>query len=171
MTDTATIVLFKNDLKKEVFLIFRTDYPIWVLPGGGMENNEKPLETAYRETFEETGFKTKIIRRVGIYLSRSTKELRKAYLFDGQYLSGKYRPEFPGNIGKWFSVNKLPFRISAMTKIRILDCLNQTKKPFLKKSPPIWVFSNIHLLLLQPLATIKYMQKSGIPPFKPKSQS
>lgn len=162
MTDAVSVVSFKNNLKKEVFIIFRTDYPIWVLPGGGMENNESALAAAKRETFEETGFETKIIRKVGTYLTRTSK----IFLYEGLYVSGKYRPEFPGNIGKWFSVKKLPFRITTMTKTRISDCLRKQNKPFLKESPSVWILSNIHLFLLQPVATIKYMQKRSIFPFK-----
>lgn len=170
MTEAVSVVLFKNNLKKEVFLIFRTDYPIWVLPGGAIEKNENPLEAAKRETYEETGFKTKIVRKVGIYLTRSSNNPQNLFLFEGQRVSGKYRPEFPGNLGKWFSIDKLPFRITTMTKDRISDCLKKQSRPFLKKSSSVWIFSNIHLLLLQPIATIKYMQTRTIPPFKQKSR-
>jgi len=171
MTDSAWVVLFRNNLKKDVFLVFRTDYPIWVLSGGGIEKGEQPKEAAGRETSEETGFKTKIVREVGTYFTKSLNNQRKIYLFEGRYVSGKYRPEFLGNIGKWFPVNKLPLRITKMTKERISDCLKKQNIPFLKESSTDWVISNIHLLLLQPIATIKYMHKNSIRLFKQKPQS
>ena len=171
MANSAFVVLFKNNLKNEIFLIFRTDYPIWVLTGGGIEKGESPKEAAGRETYEETGFKTKIVREVGTYFTKSLNNKRKVYLFEGRYVSGKYCPEFPGNIGKWFPVNKLPLRITKMTKDRISDCLKKQNKPFLKESSSDWVISNMHLLMLQLVATIKYMQKHSIRPLKQKSQS
>ena len=58
----STVVLFKDDSRKEVFLVFRSDYPIWVTTGGGAEPDETPEETALREAFEETGFKVKICK-------------------------------------------------------------------------------------------------------------
>lgn len=37
---------------------------LWVLPGGGVEENETTLEAAKREVFEETGIKTEVKRLV-----------------------------------------------------------------------------------------------------------
>ncbi len=36
------------------------------LPGGGIENNEKPEDAFYREVLEETGCKIEIIKKLGI---------------------------------------------------------------------------------------------------------
>ena len=48
------MILFKNDKKQEIFLIYRSDSPVWNLPGGGIEKGESAEETVVRETFEET---------------------------------------------------------------------------------------------------------------------
>jgi 8-oxo-dGTP pyrophosphatase MutT (NUDIX family) len=53
--DGSFVVIFKDDSRKEVFLVLRSDKPIWNLPGGGIEGNESPENAALRETFEETG--------------------------------------------------------------------------------------------------------------------
>ena len=61
------LVLFNNRKKKKVFLVRRDDFYTWVVPGGGIEKGEKPKEAAIREAIEETGFKVKLVRSLGIY--------------------------------------------------------------------------------------------------------
>ncbi len=61
----STLILFRDNEKKEVFLVFRSDYPVWGTTGGGIEDGETPKQAALRETKEETGFKVKVVRRVG----------------------------------------------------------------------------------------------------------
>ncbi len=57
----ASIVILVNNEGKTL-LILRDDIPqiiypgYWTVPGGMKEPEETPEETAYRETFEETGF-------------------------------------------------------------------------------------------------------------------
>lgn len=155
--DGSFLVLFKDDSKKEVFLVFRTDYPLWVLTGGGIEPGETPKQAANREAFEETGFKTKIIRQIGQYqyLYKDT------YLFEGRYLSGNYKPEFKGNIGKWFFIDRLPADLTNSTKRKIIDTANHKGKPFLKIiKDELPLKDNLHLLIRHPRAFIKFIQNN-----------
>lgn len=154
------VVLFKDGNKKEVFLVFRSDYPIWVLTGGGIEENESPREAALREAKEETGFKVKITRKVGAYTRNQVNSLYTSYLFEGRVISGKFRPEFPGCKGRWFNVNKLPLSMTSRTSERIFDCINQKSGYFKKEGKKLWIFDNIHLLFLHPVAALKLFLKS-----------
>lgn len=61
------VVIFKNNKRDEVFLIFRSDLRFWNLPGGGIEKGETPEKAAVRETYEETGFRIKLSKQLGIY--------------------------------------------------------------------------------------------------------
>ena len=45
-------IVFNND-KTEVLLIKRRDIPVWVLPGGGLDQGESPETGAVREVLEE----------------------------------------------------------------------------------------------------------------------
>ena len=51
-----------------VLLVQRKDVPVWVLPGGGIEESESPEVAAVRETFEESGVRAEIIDHVATYL-------------------------------------------------------------------------------------------------------
>lgn len=153
----ATLVLFRDNSKKEVFLVFRSDYPIWVTMGGAGEPGETPEETTLREAFEETGFKVKIVRYVGLYQRKSGGVEHKSYLFEGRVVSGEFRPEFPGCKGQWFPVDKLPLSMTDRAREKIFDCIKHRSGQFKKKHRPLTLIRNFHLLLLHPLAAVKYI--------------
>lgn len=156
----ATVVLFKDDSRKEVFLVFRSDYPIWVTTGGNIEPDETPKEAALREAFEETGFKVKITRYVGLYRRKSGRVEHKSYLFEGWVVSGEFRPEFPGCKGKWFPIDKLPWSMTDRTREKIFDCIKCKSGEFEKKHRPLTLKNNFHLLLLHPVAAVRYIIKN-----------
>lgn len=137
--DGSFVVIFKDDSRKEVFLVLRSDKPIWNLPGGGIEDNESPEDTALRETFEETGFRISLTRKVGTYKNidvQTGNVWNYAHLYEGRYLSGKFQPEFPGCEGEWFPVDALPDTTMPVTRMRIKDALEQAGKPFEKEYRP-----------------------------------
>lgn len=155
--DGSFLVLFKDSFKKEVFLVFRTDYPLWVLSGGGIEASETPQDAATRETLEETGFNTKVTRFVGTY----EYPHKKTYLFEGLYLSGTYKPEFKGNIGKWFPLNCLPLDVTSSTRQKIFDATHHQGKPFHKTiSNELPLSNNLLIILRHPLAFIKFIKNN-----------
>lgn len=63
----AAIAIILNEDKTEVVLIKRRDVPLWVLPGGGIDEGETPAEAAVREALEETGATVQIVRQVAEY--------------------------------------------------------------------------------------------------------
>lgn len=75
MKKAAIGIVFSKDRKK-VLLVKRRDVPVWVLPGGGIEDNETAETAVERELFEETSLHVKTSRTVGQYLpiNRLTSE-------------------------------------------------------------------------------------------------
>ena len=51
----------------QILMIHRTDNDNWALPGGAMDLGESLVETAVRETKEETGIDCEVTGLVGIY--------------------------------------------------------------------------------------------------------
>lgn len=157
--DGAFVVLFRDNSKSEVFLVYRSDWPIWNLTGGGMEKNENPKEAAIREAFEETGFKINIVRKVGVYEfvePRSDRHINYSHLFEGRIVSGSFVPEFPGCRGQWFPLAKLPIDTTDSTKKRIYDAAYFSGKPFTKKWCRSTLVNNLHLFFRHPIAAVKY---------------
>lgn len=137
--DGSFVVIFRDDSRKEVFLVLRSDKPIWNLPGGGIEDNESPEDAALRETFEETGFQISLTRKVGTYKNIDIQTggiWNHAHLYEGRYISGKFQPEFPGCEGRWFTVDAFPDNAMPVTKTRIKDTLKNTDAPFEKEYHP-----------------------------------
>lgn len=80
MKKGAIGILFLEERKK-VLLVKRADVPVWVLPGGGIEDGEKPENCVEREVFEETGIPVKVSRLIGIY-SPINSLTNETYLFE-----------------------------------------------------------------------------------------
>src|SRR5690242_11447732 len=59
-------VLVVNDAG-DILLIQRSDNGNWALPGGAMDLGESLVDTAVRETLEETGIRCEVTGLVGIY--------------------------------------------------------------------------------------------------------
>ena len=151
------VVIFKNDSRKEVFLVWRSDYPIWGLTGGGIKKGENPKKAAIREAFEETGFKVKIIKKLGtIKMYNGEKFIGKCHLYEGRRVSGKFVPEFPGCRGKWFNTNSLPLRILKQTREQIQIAKGKKEVPTKLQNN---MLKNYYLLFLNPISSIKFLLK------------
>jgi len=89
------LVIINDQL--EIFTGRRLDNTkAWQMPQGGIDNNEIPLEAAYREMYEETG-----IRKSKVTLLKQTKAWYRYDLpqeIQNKYWGGKFR----GQSQKWF---------------------------------------------------------------------
>jgi 8-oxo-dGTP diphosphatase len=65
--EPAAIGIIFNDDKTKILLVRRKDIPVWVLPGGGIDENETPEQAVIREVQEETGFNVLIERKCAEY--------------------------------------------------------------------------------------------------------
>jgi 8-oxo-dGTP diphosphatase len=63
----AAIGIILNADSSQILLVKRSDVPVWVLPGGGIENCEMPEEALRREILEETGLCIRLIRKCAEY--------------------------------------------------------------------------------------------------------
>ncbi len=67
-------------LEGQLVLTKRRDIPLWVLPGGSIDEGETPEEAIIREVKEETGYNANIERKVALYTSTS-KFLHPVYVY------------------------------------------------------------------------------------------
>jgi ADP-ribose pyrophosphatase YjhB (NUDIX family) len=63
----VAVTAFVTDRHGRVLLVHRTDNDLWALPGGAQEIGEYVVDTAVRETREESGVDVEVIGLVGIY--------------------------------------------------------------------------------------------------------
>lgn len=66
-TKSVKSVLVAIIHKEKILLVKRRDVPVWVLPGGGVDEGESLEEAALREIKEETGLDIEIERALATY--------------------------------------------------------------------------------------------------------
>jgi 8-oxo-dGTP pyrophosphatase MutT (NUDIX family) len=153
--DGSFLVLYKDKRKKEIFLVFRSDYPVWVVTGGAIERGESPDKAALRETSEETGMKVKHGKHVGELRLADTG--RKIHLFYGFYDSGEFIPEFPGCKGQWFNIKNLPVDMTSLSK-RIIKEVDEYKAfYFVREIRHQLRPADTLIAIRHPLAALRYL--------------
>jgi len=102
---SGTSAIIEEDGK--ILLVKRDEYPHinwWSLPGGFIEYDESPEKAVKRETFEETGYKIKIKKLIGVYFYTKNVPVNAI----GPTYSAKIIGGRPKKNIKWFSPNRLP---------------------------------------------------------------
>lgn len=123
--------------KNEVLLIKRADNGFWALPGGCHDLGETPMECAVRECFEESGFKIKVTKMLGVY-SSNRYEYKNYPWKENQFCHVLFRGEVTGGQAQkssetteigWFAENEIP-PLSDGHEIRIRHGFQMVKDPF-----------------------------------------
>lgn len=99
-------ILFSPD-KKQILLTRRKDMPLWVLPGGGIDEGESPEQAVIREVNEETGLTVSIKRKTGSYhpLNRLAAP---THIFECTAIGGDIQITSETTDVRYFPLNNLP---------------------------------------------------------------
>jgi 8-oxo-dGTP diphosphatase len=123
---TGSAVVITNE-RGEVLVLRRSCPPFdWVLPGGGAEAGESPIETALREVREETGLDIELDRMTGVYYQADHRAGEFIHFVFAAVVADDVpiRPD-PGEAAEYglFSLDHLPEPMSPSTRLRLLDAL------------------------------------------------
>lgn len=118
-----------------VLLVQRKDVPVWVLPGGGVEAGESPLEAAARETFEESGVRVTGVQLIATYhpankLAATTYLVRCAPVQDA---TAPFSCDAETADAAFFDVNDLPALFFPIHKGFLSEWRSSTPKPIERK--------------------------------------
>jgi 8-oxo-dGTP diphosphatase len=78
---------------KEVLLVHRPKYRDWSFPKGKCEEGESLIQTAYRETLEETGFRTRFSRCLGNITYNTLDGIKEVTYWVAKYLEKVREPD------------------------------------------------------------------------------
>lgn len=156
MNRVGAFVVLTRKNKSEVFLVLRSDFPVWEPQGGGIENRETPEQCAIREAYEETGFKIEIVKKIAEYAGPKTNTV-DSHIFEGKVISGSYRKEYQGCEGKWFDINNLPKNMTHVRRMMISDLLDYDNKLIRRKGISLESIQNFKLFMLMPLQCSIYL--------------
>lgn len=90
MKTGATAVIIKDG---KVLLTKRSDFEVWCLPGGHVDEGESPAEAAVREAREEVGLEVKLDRFVGVYTRLGGEYSIHLNLFAVTPIGGQINPQ------------------------------------------------------------------------------
>jgi 8-oxo-dGTP pyrophosphatase MutT (NUDIX family) len=105
----AAAVLF--DAQKRILIMKRTRGPYWCLPSGRQDIGESSAACCLRETREETGLETRIVRLIGVYSDPHSicaypdGNVHQSYylLYECEITGGELRENEEGSRFHWMS--------------------------------------------------------------------
>ncbi|MBE3037432.1 MAG: NUDIX domain-containing protein [Chloroflexi bacterium] len=118
------------DPQGRVLLCHRRDMDMWNLPGGGLEGNELPNETALRETREETGLEVEIERLVGVY-GKNDNDL--VFTFQCRVVGGQLSTSDESDEYGYFPIDQIPLNTSPKHVERIRDAQLRDAAPVFRR--------------------------------------
>lgn len=155
MKNAVIGIIFSSD-KKNILIIERKDLPIWVLPGGGIDENETPEKAVIREILEETGLHVTIIRKIGEY-SPINCLTAFTYVFECKQEKGELSiGEETKNIA-FFPIDHFPKNFFFLHQNWIEDALLYAPDTLRKSISEITYFSVLKFFLIHPLLLIRYI--------------
>ncbi|WP_430786764.1 NUDIX hydrolase [Virgibacillus flavescens] len=120
-----------------ILLAKRKDYPLWDLPGGTLEKDERLESCAVRETEEETGYIISVTRKIGEYYQPQHDDLQ--HIFLGEIEGGSPIENGPETETlEWFNPKRLPMLMILNRRKQINNFMrhkNTVIKDFITVSP------------------------------------
>jgi 8-oxo-dGTP diphosphatase len=153
--ETVIAAIFTKNRKK-VLLIKRRDVPVWVLPGGGIEKNEKKEDAVVREVKEETGFAIKIIKKVGEY-TPINKLTKFTHLYECEIISGTFQITDETKDIQFFDLNNLPKYLPPPFPLWIQDAYKNEKQLIKQKLTSITYRGFFKALFMHPILIIRFV--------------
>nr|NGY95760.1 hypothetical protein [Neochlamydia sp. AcF84] len=122
MRKNAAIGVIFNSNKSQVLLVKRQDIPLWVLPGGGVEDNESSCQAVIREVLEETGLTVQVLRKVAEY-TPINKLSRFTEIYECSPLKGNLQKGAETREIDFFPLQQLPKHFFFLHKEWLQDAL------------------------------------------------
>jgi 8-oxo-dGTP diphosphatase len=161
--EKGSLAVVFNENRDEVLVTKRRDVPIWVLPGGGINQGESPENAVIREVFEETGLHVEVVCNIGIY-TPINRLVAETYFFECRTVDGSPQIGSETTDVKFAPLTNLPSPFFYIHKDLINDALSNDIKPLYKLFSNVTYWALTKYLLRHPIKVIRYaFTRLGIP--------
>ncbi len=140
--------------EEKVLLIKRRDVPVWVLPGGGIEEGESAEAAIIRECKEEIGAEVEVVRRVATYTGGFF--IKPVHLFECKIISGPLSAGPEARDANYFPRSSLPKQIPPPFE----EFINDAKKnlpPFEREITSITIPRILLTLIQHPILFARFI--------------
>lgn len=162
MRNSAIAIILSPD-KQQVLLVKRRDVPMWVLPGGGIDDHETPEKAAVREALEETGLTVKIERPVAEY-TPINRLASHTYTYECSALQGELTTGDETRDVGFFTVHQLPQPFFFIHHDWLNDALKQESALIQKPLSQVTYFNLALYFLRHPLQVLRMLlSRLGFP--------
>lgn len=124
-----------------VLLTRRNDLPLWVSPGGHMDQGETAQDCCIREVKEETGLDVEIERLIGLYARlrpRSNRMAWMSFLFACRVVGGRPGVTQETSAIRYWPIDDLPADIPGWHRLYLTDAQNGSPKAFWRTISTSW---------------------------------
>ncbi len=138
-----------------VLLIQRRDIPVWVLPGGGIEEGESPEIAVCREVAEESGCLVEIVRKIAQYEPRN-KLAQRTHFYECRIIGGQLSTGAESRGVRFFPLAELPL-LPPPYPYWIRDALQNNSEVLYKEVEGVSYWILIKLLVLHPILVARFL--------------
>ncbi len=123
----AALGIVLNSDRTQVLLVQRDDVPVWVLPGGGIDDGESAADAACREAHEETGLQVQVVREGAHYrsINRFTSD---AHVFVCEQINGVLTAGHECRDAAFFALDRLPSTLFPFHREWLMEILASERK-------------------------------------------
>ncbi len=156
MRRNAAIGVIFNQDRSQVLLVKRQDVPVWVLPGGGVEEGENSSDAVIREVLEETGLTVTIVRKVAEYtpinnLARFTE------IYECAHLEGSLQKGPETRAIQFFPIKQLPKNLFFVHEEWLQDAFKNLSNPIQRPLNNVTYWNLAKYFLRHPFWVLRFL--------------
>lgn len=155
-------IIFNND-RSQILAIKRRDVPVWVLPGGGIDDGEQPDDAVIREALEETGLQVVIKRKTGEYTPLN-KLAQYTHVYECQVVGGVAGTGDETREIGFYPLGALPEPFFFVHEDWVKDALEDQRGIIRKPISQVTYWALLRNFCQHPLLVLRYaMSRLGFP--------
>lgn len=151
----GALSLIYDPTRTQVLLVQRRDVPVWVLPGGGIDEGETPEHAVSREVLEETGLQVEVVRKIAEYVPVNSLA-QGAHFFECRTVGGALLPTTEETRACAFHpLNALPRNLFFIHK-GFLEDASSGAPPLRKPLTQVTYFNLVKYFVIHPWQVLRF---------------